>query len=312
MNRADVVVVAIEHAIPASRLMLVARMIRAGGSRDDVASVLASYRPVELITGGGSLVASDAGLSGHGVAAEAPVVVVTWEELAGYLMSALTPRRCAELIEVTGGRADNVQAQRIRDVRSSLAYDTVAAGGLVQPSLFTTAQQPRLMVVGEGGAAGVQLGLVPLEPPGVACNVNDATVVTLRPCTERHQVRVDVGGTWSGVIRHIPPGDVAPALPATFADRVGVEVLDPYGSTGERWALQVDGFDIAIMETLVGVSGRRVRVAVYDQEPSNPFQRHECSVAVPPLPGTVPASRAATTASRLRERRVPPPSPPDR
>ena len=107
-----------------------------------------------------------------------------------------------------------------------------------------------------------------------------------------------------GTVRHVPPGESAGPLPATFADRVGVEVLDEDG-TGARWALQVDGFDVVIMEAGNAVTPT-VRAAVYDNDPTQPFQRCEGRCTVPPAAPSPGPRDAGAAVNRLAGLRRPP------
>ena len=72
-------------------------------------------------------------------------------------------------------------------------------------------------------------------------------------------------------VRHIPPGSPLPAPARSLLDRVGTEPLTERGHQQPIAALQVDGYDLAVIQRLTN----HVRVTIYDQEPTQPFLRAE-------------------------------------
>ena len=154
----------------------------------------------------------------------------------------------------------------------------------------------------DGSGFRGQVTLHAIGDTQAACCVNGQVVLTMRATSDPHRVAVMFTArglaerpsrteTFSGTVRHVPPGDAAGPLPATFAERVGIDVLDE-NPDGVRWALQVDGFDVAIMEAADGLHPG-VRAAVYDNDPSQPFQRYEGIATVPPQPHSPGSAGAA-------------------
>lgn len=323
MNRADVVTAAVEHAIPTSRLMMFADLAVTGCDPHRLAGVLAWYRATEVVTGGGHLVADDAGITMTGLFGGEPVQV-TWIELTRYLTAILTVDRVDTLVNAyqgsLDGNADGVR--RFAEARSALAYETVETAGLIPPSLFTASLAERTIVDGPGEDGGFtgRVTLDPLSDISVACRVNGQAVVVVSRAVDSHHVvaRVHDGAEtaegqfrrrvgFAAVVRHVPPGESNAPLPETFAQRVGVEVLAE-DAAGARWAVQIDGFDVVVMEAVNGAPAT-VRAAVYDNDPAQPFQRYEghCTVSV-----TRPPRNAGAAVNRLSQLHRPPPTGPAR
>ena len=66
MNRAEVVAAAVEHLLPTSRLLLFGELASVGAPCQELSMVLSSYRPSDLVTGGGRFRSDDVGVSGIG------------------------------------------------------------------------------------------------------------------------------------------------------------------------------------------------------------------------------------------------------
>jgi hypothetical protein len=197
VNRADVVATAVEHAIPTPRLLLFAELVLAGGSRDELAAVLASYRPSELLTGGSQLVADDTGITGRGLHGDGPVHV-SWVDLADYLAAATTPGLVDDLVaayrasvNVDPSAADPAEpgVGRLAEVRATLAHRAVSTAGLIPPSLFAGTLTARTVLDGTvepGGFAG-RVSLDPVDDDAVACRVNGRIVAVVKAAPDTHR-----------------------------------------------------------------------------------------------------------------------------
>ena len=115
-------------------------------------------------------------------------------------------------------------------------------------------------------------------PGWVLALVGNQPVVALRAPADATMSAVDVqvcGRSGSPPrfdrVRHIPPGSPLPAPARSLLDRVGTEPLTERAHRQPIAALQVDSYDLAIIEHLTD----HVRIAIYDQEPTQPFLRAE-------------------------------------
>ena len=116
-------------------------------------------------------------------------------------------------------------------------------------------------------------------PAWVLALIGNVPIVALRAPADSTMSAVDVqvcGRSGSPPrfderVRHIPPGSPLPAPARSLLDRVGTEPLTERAHRQPIAALQVDSYDLAIIEHLTD----HVRIAIYDQEPTQPFLRAE-------------------------------------
>ena len=295
MTPSDVVAAAVVHGIPDSRLLLFAELAASNAPPTQLTSVLSAYRPSEVLTGAAVLVADDRGVTMSSLDGQSSSTV-SWPTLSRHLAAVMTPGR-AEALAGAYRAANTPQAaptDELRRARSLLAYDVLNVAGLVPATLLSSHTAVGVVLdgtSGDGGFAGL-VALAATGPQSVACVVNGADVVELGAHTEVHRVVVHVPGVFDDTVRHVPPGDSVGVLPPTFAQRIAVDVLDEDAS-GARWTLQVDQFDVAIVEAANSVPPT-VRVAVYDNDPTVPFLRCEATRTVPPVPAAVTAPDRVT------------------
>ena len=153
MNRADLVAAAVEHLLPTPRLLLFGELRAADAPPWELAAVLSSYRPSQLITGGGQIVTDDTGITSTSLHADR-TSFLSWDTLAGYLAAALTSARVDELAAAYRAAVSGPDSarERLATVRSLLAYDVVTAAGLVPPSLLSDAVPDRIVLDVDDGS----------------------------------------------------------------------------------------------------------------------------------------------------------------
>jgi hypothetical protein len=296
VNRADLVAAAVERLLPTPRLLLFGDLVAAAPGHELVA-VLASHQPTEVVTGGGRITTDEQGIHGTSLHGDRSSFV-SWEALASYLRPLLDQDRLAGLADAYRRSVSGPDSARteVSTLRSILAYDVVTAANLVMPSMLSSVERDRVIIEGAHSDADGVYGLpgeVSIHAIGdtqAACCVNGQVILTLRATPDPHRVGVVFAphglgeppprrGMFSGTIRHVPPGDVAGPLPATFGQRVGVDVLED-GADGLRWVVQVDGFDVATMDATGAVPAPTVRTAIYDNDPAELFHRFDGTATV--------------------------------
>jgi len=323
VNHSDLVAAAVEHLLPTPRLLLFGDLVSSGAPPHELVAVLASYQPAEVVTGGGRIITDADGIHSTTLH-DRPGSVVSWEALATYLRPVLDDDRLAGLADAYRRSVSGPDSARthVATLRSLLAYDVITTADLVPPSMLTGVERDRIVIeAAHGDSDGVygfsgEVSIHAIGDTQAACCVNGQVILTMRASPDPHRVGVvftprGLGerrpdGMFAGTVRHVPPGDTAGPLPATFGPRVGVDVLAD-GPSGLRWIVQVDRFDVATMDAADGVPSPTVRTAIYDNDPAEPFRRFTGTATVPPAP---PAPRDVGAAiNRLDAMTRRPPTP---
>lgn len=300
MNDADLLCAVIEQLLDADSLVEFASTSR----RDPHAAAadLSRSMPDPVVT-----VEYTVSASPFGVLASSPsgrTSAMSWERVSDALAGAGLEARSGELQELL-----TASPQRAAEIRADLARRATLAIRLAAPTeqslvfdgntvALTTAGDTATMTMNTVPVVSVTpwenvpvVNVVALPPPGVGPFDRGATNVSER-------VRV----------QFVPPGFARPGRASRTADRVGLERLDvldalavgsPQRSVqapGAKWALQVDGYDVAIFEA----GSSRLRIAVYDNDPRRPFVAHESVRAVPGIgPGVGPPGGRQSPSQRL-------------
>ena len=213
-----------------------------------------------------------------------------WTEIGRLLATVATPDRAEEFaaavqaLDPFGDIGDGLPA--VDALRNDLAHAAATASGqIAAPEQLGSTQLMQLQLRSTSSWTTAYL--------------NGVHVASIHPSAMT--VRIYVPSTFdpdgaripgfADTVRFVPPGDSNAPVARSVGRRVGIEQLDPDNHDGAKWAVQIDGFDTLVIEAS---NAGRARVAIYDQDPDQPFERYSTTLPIPP-----PARRAQQRLARL-------------
>ena len=284
MNGTDLFCCTVTQMIDPARLTAFASTVVSDGPIV-AAPILTEARHDHVLTPRYELVPTATGVTGRTDAGE---MSMSWVAIATLLAKVTTPERARTLSDAVtvGGRERCTGGESLDAIRADYAHAAATAAGLIDPpmrhesdngfdiELRSTTHRTTVTIN--------QVELLDIRPHQFTCNV-DVRAHT-DPATEQF-----IDG-FVELVLFVPHGESNLPQAGAVGDRVGIERLDPNSEVGAQWALQIDGYDSIIIEAF---PHNGVRVAVYDNDPTQHYLRFEKHFPIPPMPSAAERRLAA-------------------
>lgn len=275
MNGTDLLCCTVTQMINPARLAAFAATVVSDGPIV-AAPILTEAQHEHVLTGRYELVPTSTGVTGR---TESGEMSMSWASVATLLAAATTPEHARALSDAVtvGGRPRGPDRKALDAACADYAHAAATAAGLIDPPMARESEN------------GFNIELRSTVHRSTV-SINDVEVLSVSPDQSTTEIDVPAHSDpttgeqidrWSETVVFVPRRESNSPTPTSVGHRVGIQPWTPLNDIGARWSLQIDGFDIVI----INASPRSgVNISVYDEDPSHDYLRFDTSFEVPQRP----------------------------